>query len=704
MDPEQPSRPKFTPEALAKLPYRGPAIPNHDGTSILYYIQNHQTGIGYTSSFEVMNIASGELWTLPLHGYAHDPIWLGNSNTIIYLTHIEGNTGVFTITIGQGPECRQLVGNIPGQAKNPRVMPLSDGTVAFAVRGLADTTGKLVKESPRDPGQVMVYDTYNVQLQETWLKPERMSIFYTALVKSENGWDFTSDMNNALLNEDPHLVCDGFDLSQEGITFTWTKQSDRHDRHAYFIQLESFSEPTTRTPERIDMQDDYPGYCSWYPQFSKDGSQIVFLLSPMDDADTTRIYIYRIGAPKAVNVFDMIHSKDWPLNPDVAAFSSSDQALHIVARDHGRMRLYELNLQRPKACPRELLCDGFVQDFEPLPRNGCENLLLVTVSSFVEKSLYLIVDTRGDSKPSVISSLTEHGAQLGISQRQVSEIYFQGAADHPIHTWVIRPSSFDENRKYPLALFIHGGPKSAWLDEWNDKWNLLLWAEQGYIVVAPNITGSRGFGIDFAKAIHDNWGGRPYNDLEKCMEHLERIPYIDVGNAVLLGGGYGGYMVNWVQGNPLGRRFKAMISDGGIFDLPTSVLQSFYRHSDEEFGGKPLKWDNMEGLEKYNPARQDLLPNWKTPMLLVHGGVDFCRPVVNSIAAFHTLQELGTPSRLVVFPYEGPGLSRKMRRLEWHRLCIAWANKYTAVAGERYITEEHTAAEDVTSDQPHDSV
>ncbi len=75
-----------------------------------------------------------------------------------------------------------------------------------------------------------------------------------------------------------------------------------------------------------------------------------------------------------------------------------------------------------------------------------------------------------------------------------------------IHSWVIYPSNFDKSKKYPLVFFVHGGPQGSWADSWSTRWNPKVWADQGYVVVAPNPTGSTGFGQELTDAIANNWG------------------------------------------------------------------------------------------------------------------------------------------------------------------------------------------------------
>lgn len=143
----------------------------------------------------------------------------------------------------------------------------------------------------------------------------------------------------------------------------------------------------------------------------------------------------------------------------------------------------------------------------------------------------------------------------------------------------MKPSFFDEKKKYPLALLIHGGPQSSWGDAWSTRWNPAVWAEQGYVVVAPNVTGSTGFGLDLTRGVDGDWGGRPYRDLENCFEYIAKnMPFVDTDRAVAGGGSYGGYMTNWIQGMPLGRKFKALVSHDGIYSKFTPPFILFVPH------------------------------------------------------------------------------------------------------------------------------
>jgi dipeptidyl aminopeptidase/acylaminoacyl peptidase len=176
--------------------------------------------------------------------------------------------------------------------------------------------------------------------------------------------------------------------------------------------------------------------------------------------------------------------------------------------------------------------------------------LFVSGSSLIDPSWYRIVDAKAIDSSTLLSSSTREGSSFGLSRKQISEIYYPGAK-RDVQAWVLKPSDFDENKKYPLAMLIHGGPQGAWLDSWSSRWNPAVFAEQGYVVVCPNPTGSTGFGQEFTDAIRKQWGGLPYEDIVKAFEYVESsFHFVDATRAVALGASYGGFMMNWIQGTP----------------------------------------------------------------------------------------------------------------------------------------------------------
>ena len=165
------------------------------------------------------------------------------------------------------------------------------------------------------------------------------------------------------------------------------------------------------------------------------------------------------------------------------------------------------------------------------------------------------------------------------------------------------------NKKYPLKFLIHGGPQGAWGNNWSYRWNPELFAANGYVVVMINPRGSTGYGQAFTDAVSGDWGGKPYEDLMKGLDYVEKTyPFIDKTREAALGASYGGYMANWILGHT--DRFKCIVSHDGVFNT-----ESAYGTTEElwfnewEFKGPP--WVSRDLYRKFSPHL--FVDKFKTP-------------------------------------------------------------------------------------------
>lgn len=237
------------------------------------------------------------------------------------------------------------------------------------------------------------------------------------------------------------------------------------------------------------------------------------------------------------------------------------------------------------------------------------------------------------------------------------EFWFEGST-RQVMGWVINPGI----KKAPLAFLIHGGPQGAWTDSWSTRWNPGLIALQGYFVVAINPTGSTGYGQDFTDDIQYNWGGKPYKDLVAGYHAVleQYSEWIDPERTAALGGSYGGYMINWIQGHNPG--FKALVCHDGTFDTSSSYYTTEEVYFINREFGDPVK--NRAVYEKWNPMNH--VGNWKTPQLVIHSAKDFRLVNSNGVAAFTALQSQGVPSRYLFFPDENHWVLKPTNSMRWH--------------------------------------
>lgn len=226
---------------------------------------------------------------------------------------------------------------------------------------------------------------------------------------------------------------------------------------------------------------------------------------------------------------------------------------------------------------------------------------------------------------------------------------------------------------------VHGGPQGAWEDAWSTRWNPAVFAEQGYVVIAPNPTGSTGYGQDFTDAIRGQWGGLPYQDLVKGFEYIKgNLKYVDTDRAVALGASYGGYMMNWIQGHELGRQFKALVTHDGVFSMTAQMASEEIYFPFHDMKGN--LWENPEGWAQWDPSR--FAANWATPHLIIHSEKDYRLTMNEGLSAFNVLQVKGVPSRLLIFPDENHWVLKPENSLLWHETVLDWINEYSGL--EKY--------------------
>ena len=245
---------------------------------------------------------------------------------------------------------------------------------------------------------------------------------------------------------------------------------------------------------------------------------------------------------------------------------------------------------------------------------------------------------------------------------------FKGAKGDTVYGFAMKPAGF-KGGKVPVAFLIHGGPQGSFGDHFHYRWNPEVYAGHGYGVVFIDFHGSTGYGQAFTDAISGDWGGAPYDDL---MMGLEKFPWLDKTKMAALGASFGGYMINWINGHT--DRFKALVCHDGNLDERMAYYDTEELWFPEwDHGGLP--WDKGEGYTKHNPI--DFVKNWKTPTLVVHGGLDFRVVDAHGMSTFTALQRKGVPSRFIHFPDENHWVLKPQNSKLWHDEVLAWIDRYT---------------------------
>jgi dipeptidyl aminopeptidase/acylaminoacyl peptidase len=243
-----------------------------------------------------------------------------------------------------------------------------------------------------------------------------------------------------------------------------------------------------------------------------------------------------------------------------------------------------------------------------------------------------------------------------------------------VYGYVVKPATFADGQKYPVAFVVHGGPQVSFGNQWNWRWNAQAYAARGYGVVFIDFHGSPGYGQAFTDSISEHWGDRPFEDLQKGLAAAqEKYPWLDSKRACSLGASYGGYMQNWIAGKwPDG--FRCIVNHAGIFDTRSMYYTTEELWFTEWENGGPY-YDKPEIHERFNPSA--LVKEWRTPMLVIHGEKDFRVPYSQGLATFTALQRRGVESRLVVFPDENHWVLKPANSVYWYTTVLDWLDAHT---------------------------
>ncbi|RDW64006.1 dipeptidyl-peptidase-like protein V [Coleophoma crateriformis] len=689
---------KFTPEVLLSAPRRSAASPNSTGTLALYTesvysFQSHSK----TSEICVLDTSNGQSTCLSSDLNASEPTWLGDKDLVLWLK--SGDKGITNLILGDAssPHSKpETIATFDGGVSNIKVKSLDDTTVAFVVSGLCTPDGQLYNsetaEKPRSTAKV--YSKLFVRQWDAYVTENKNTLWYSTLNKSSGKWTLNSTgLINALGGhpvklESPVPPFGGtgdFDISAFGIAFVAKDPkldpANYTKTDLYYIPTRTFAE-TKPSSAQIIKTGNLRGY-SQSPTFAPNGKSLAFTRMKSDqyESDKPRLLLVPdIGDLSNVQEFFMTDDGEggWDLRPESIVWSDDGETLYVTAEENGRGKLFSLpsSPRHATKLPTALTSRGTVADAKYLADGKFKGNLFISSSSLVDNSNYTILDPAKPAEVTPISSTSKGGRMFGLHQNQVDEFWYTGAGDYKVHAWVVKPSNFDKAKKYPLAYLIHGGPQGAWNEGWSTRWNPAIFAEQGYVVVTPNPTGSTGYGMALQNGIQNQWGGRPYEDLVKGFEYVEsNLPYVDTSRAVALGASYGGFMVNWIQGHPLGRKFKALVTHDGVFSTLNqySSEELFFPHHD--FSG--TLWDNRENYEKWDPAAH--VKNWATPHLIIHNELDYRLPIAEGLAPFNVLQTKGIPSKFLTFPDENHWVLKPENSLVWHREVIDWINHYSGI-------------------------
>jgi len=364
---------------------------------------------------------------------------------------------------------------------------------------------------------------------------------------------------------------------------------------------------------------------------------------------------------------------------DVHEFTWQDADTLVFLADQGVWSALEsVDVERGQGARRRTILPtgGPILTAFSLAQDGSACALVASTPEHPSELFHL---RHGDAAARRLTVSNPWLSDLRLAKQEV--VTFDARDGVEIEGLLVRPLDERPGERYPLVLYVHGGPEShhsnGWLTSYGDPAQVL--AARGFAVFHTNYRGSTGRGVEFSKLSQGDPAGKEFDDLIDAVDHLIAIGLVDPERVGVTGGSYGGYATAWCT-TRYSERFAAGVMFVGISDKISKVGTTDI--PDEEFyvHARKRPWDDWQFMLERSPIYW--AGQCKTPLLILHGKDD---PRVDPGQSRELYRHLKVrdqaPVRLVHYPGEGHGNRKAAARLDYTLRCLQWFEHYLGGPG-----------------------
>lgn len=592
-------------------------------------------------------------------GADFNPIWSNDGNWIYFLSTRSGSSQVWRIAVNGG-EATQVT-DMPLNVDNLKLSPIGKHlavTMEVFPNATPKETKKKLKEIEKQKYSGRIYDKLFIRHWDTWKDGRRAHIFVMPIDGSDvvdvmKGLDVDSPLKPFGGSEEFTFTPDGkgivYTASSAGNEAPWSTNYD-----LYYVPIDG-SAPAKNLTEKNKAWDTTP-------VFSNDGKTMAYLAMkrPGYEADRFRMILYDWASGK-----ERVLTENWDRSPSDIVWGPKNKTIYTYADNLGQRAIFSIDVKSGNVTT--LLNHGQVRGIEIVGKR-----IVYGLNSLKFPTDLFSIDLNGKKIQQITKVNTKKMADIKFGDYE--QFTFKGWNNETVYGYVVKPVDFDASKKYPVAFLIHGGPQGSFGNDFHYRWNPQIYTAHGYAAVMVDFHGSTGYGQAFTDSIRGDWGGKPLEDLQKGLAAaIEKYSFLDGEHVSALGASYGGYMINWIAGN-WPDRFKCLVAHDGNIDERMAYYDTEELWFPEwDHVGTP--WDNPEGYEKHNPV--NFVKNWKTPMLVIHGALDFRVVETQGFSTFTALQRRGIPSKLLYFPDENHWVLKPHNSILWHDTVLEWLDKWT---------------------------
>lgn len=659
----------FTVEDLVKMERVGSPLLSPDASKVVYTVRATNMD---------KNRGNTQLWMLDLRAAkpvpvrltqadasSTDPEWSPAGDAVYFLSARSGSNQVWRLPLSGGEAAR--VTDLPVDVENFRLSPQGDRlAMSLAVfRDCADLACSKARldAQAKNKATGKVYERLFVRHWDTW-NDGRNNVLYSAPIDSSGKVSAAPVSLSGTIDGDvpskPFGDHDEYQFSPDGKTVVFSARV-AGKTEAWSTNFDLFSVPAAGGELR-NLTADNPAWDT-RAQFSPDGKTLAYtaMQRPTFEADRFHLVLMDVATGKKRAL-----TGAWDRSVADYRWAPDGKTLLATADDVGQHRLFSIDAASGKASA--VSGPGYVSAF-----SVARDTVVMAQASLASGAQLYKFKLGVAAKAEKLTSVNE-AALADVRFGEYEQFSFKGANGDTVYGHVMKPWNAQPGQKYPIAFLVHGGPQGSFGNSWSYRWNPQVYAGAGYATVFIDFHGSTGYGQAFTDSISGDWGGKPLEDLKKGMDAaVAKFPWLDRERSCALGASYGGYMMNWIEGN-WADGFKCIVNHDGVFDIRGMAYSTEEIWFTEwEYGGPYYK--AAESHEKFNPVHH--VAKWKTPMLVVQGDLDFRIPTAQALGTFTALQRQGIDSKLLVFPDENHWVLKPANSVLWHHTVLDWLNKYT---------------------------
>ncbi|MEO5494130.1 MAG: S9 family peptidase [Sphingomonas sp.] len=583
-----------------------------------------------------------------------------DGKTVFFQSDQGGEDNVWSVSVTGGTPTQ--VTDLKGGLGGFKVAPTGDKLLIWADRlpGAPSSEPAMVKKAD-DAGNGRTYDQLFIRHWNVWGDGTRSQLFVLPMAGGKAS-GYGKAIEGALVGDSPSKPFGGGEevsWSADGkAVFFALREAGRIE--SLSTNLDIFVAPADGSHASVNLTDFNDGMDN-LPTPSPDGKYLAYfaMKRPGYEADRQVLILRDLNSGEITPL-----TANWDRSVGSIAWSLDSKTIYVTAEDTQENPIWAVSPTTGKVA--RLTKEGNVSAVVPTAKG----LVFAMNSLTAPDDFYWLAGKKTTRLTSVNADKL-----AGIDMPVVRRFSFAGANNDTVWGYVATPAGERNQPKLPVAFIVHGGPQGTMNNSWSYRWNPAVFAGADYAVVAVDFHGSTGYGQAFSDAIRNNWGGWPLEDLQKGLAAAAaKFPEIDANNACALGASYGGYMMNWIEGQ-WPDRFKCIVQHDGVFDARAMAYETEELWFDEwEHGGKAY-YEDPAAFEKWNPV--NFVDKWKTPQLVITSEGDYRIPYTQGIAAFTALQRREIPSRLVVFPGGSHWVLAPKESRQWYREVLGWLGKWT---------------------------